>query len=249
MTIVPNAPADSDNSHAVGGPLSVGSSTGDTPVAPGPRRGYRVRPVHEIPVLAKGLAGQVAGAACQALAAHRPGGTSQQADGPGVITLVTTPVAGWYPMLAAALLEAAPQSHVPVRGIADVITAAAAVPPALDAMEEISRGFMRRIRVSFSERSPLLAEAELGGLWLDSVAEALLRSSQQQPRPTIRVAGIGVSQAQPDGCYFLMATASATLTWQPHRRLRKSPDVALAQWLLMTSKGDVIGGGIEKTSP
>lgn len=197
-----------------------------------------------------GLAQQVAEAASRALSHQKSPGASQQVNEPGVITLVTTPVAGWYPMLAAAFREA-PPPYVPVRGIAEVITAAAAVPPALDATGTITRGFVRWIQgLSPSGRSPLLTEAEIGGLWIDSVVEALLPAFGQHPRRKIRVAGIGVPQAGPaDSCYLLSSVVSATVTWRPRRRLRRSQDWAFAQWLLISATGDLIGGGIKKTSP
>ena len=240
MTLDPSAQADSAASgRAIADPPPDGPLPAVASIAPGPRRGYRARPADEIFVLIGGLAQQVAGAADQALLAHNP----------EAVTLITTPVAGWYPMLAAALLQTAPPSHVPVRGITDVITAAAAVPPALGAMGPMAHGLARWIRsLSFSERSPLLTEAELGGLWLDAVVSAMLQPGPQQRRRKIRVVGLG--RAQPvDSFYLLSVTAAASLIWRPRRWFRKSPDAALAQWLLMTADGDVLGGGIEKRSP
>lgn len=217
------------------------------PVTPGPRRGYRARSADQVSGLIKGLAQQVADAASQALPAYRPADSSQVH--PGVITVITTPVASWYSVLATALLETAPQSHVPVRGALEALAAVAAFPPAVDATGNIARGLTRRIHGPSSfGRNPLFTEAELSGLWLSAVVEALLQTDQQHPRRNIRVAGIGVPPPD-NSCYLLAAAVSVTLIWRPQRLLRNPPDAALGQWLLISATGDVLGGGIEKITP
>jgi hypothetical protein len=99
----------------------------------------------------------------------------------------------------------------------------------------------------------LIAEAELGGLWLDLVVAELvrltepsqLRTTEPSPRLDIYVAGLGAPPANRNIDYYLVTSVlSATLTWRPHRWFRKAQGVALAQWLLTSSRGQVIGAGI-----
>jgi hypothetical protein len=249
VTIIPADSADGASSHSAGDQLP-GSAALAFPVLTGPRRGYRARPAAEIADLIKDLAQQIAKKTGAALSAPDTAEGGEHAAHPEVITLIATPVASWYPVLAAALAESVPKSHVPVRGVTDIITAAAAVPPALDAMGAMTRGFARRVHgLSPSGRSPLIAEAELGGLWLNAVVAALREPGL--PRRYIRVTGLGLPQADPvDSCYLLCAAVPTTLMWRPRRWLRKkNQNTALAQWMLISAAGNVIAGGVTASSP
>jgi hypothetical protein len=232
VTIPPDAPA----KGAPGRPPSPlpDVQAAVAPATPAPRRGYRARPAAEVCDLAQELARQVAAAACQALP------TDQEH---GALTVVTTPLAGWYP-LAAAIFETVPQP--PVQGVTDVVTAFAAVPPAVAALGPITSGFRRWVQtISFGGHSQLITEAELGGLWLDSVLAALVLPAKPAPRRDIHVAGLGAPAGNRNIDYYLVTSVlSATLIWRPRRWSRKAQDVALAQWLVTSARGHVIGAGI-----
>jgi hypothetical protein len=248
VTIDPGTPTASASSRLLADTAADGRPTAGPPGTPGPRRGYRARPAAEVAALISALAHQIADEARHVLAVPTSTDIGQQSTRPETVTLVTVPMAGWYPVLAAAVPDTVPRPHVPVRGITDVVTAAAAVPPALDAIGTIAHGFARWMPgLSPSGRSPLLTEADIGGLWLDSLVQAL---RQQLPRRTIRAAGIGPPQlGSADGCYLISAAVSATLAWRPRRRLRKSRDWALANWLIVDTDGHLIGGGVTHSWP
>jgi hypothetical protein len=232
VTIPPDAPA----KRAPGRPPSSlpDVQAAVAPATPARPRGYRARPAAEVCANAKELAGQVAAAACQALPAEQEHGT---------LTVVTTPEAGWF-RLAATVLETFPQP--PVQGVTDVVTAFAAVPPAVAALGPITSGFRRWVQtISFGGHSQLITEAELGGLWLDSVVAALVPPAQRSPRRDIHIAGVGAPAGNRNIDYYLVTSVlSATLIWRPRRWSRKAQDVALAQWLLTSARGHVIGAGI-----
>lgn len=247
VTIPPAGSADSAHSYPVADQVPVGTVLPLSSL--GPRRGFRARTGPEVAYLIKALAEQIARQTGEALSARSIGDGRQRATSRKVLTLVATPVASWYPILAA-LMASEPESHVPVRGATEIATVALAVPPALDAMSTMTRGFARRLHgFSSSGRSPAVAEAELGGVWLNAMIEALRQSTQPHPRWDIRVAGLGIPGRESDGCYLLSAAVSSTLMWRPRRRPGQHHDTALAQWLLIDAEGSVGGAGIAASPP